>query len=262
MELKFEEQIVVFIDILGFRSLVEKSARGDEETRARLAFALSEIANLRKRTRGENFRQQEDEAGCEHLFSHAQVFSDSVILATQPDATAMNILFHELSRLFVLLMRKGIYIRGGVAVDTMSTNGSPAPCGPAVNAAYDIESKIADSPRIVCAASAVKFIEEHAPEIKGFLVHPNKEDGVWALKAIENGVQHFVKDKEAFGTDVNGHLNGNLHALVDRPREYKKIRALAQEWSDYCNPAKPCSPFEGDYRTGDYLDIIKQLSVV
>lgn len=255
--MEFENRVVVFIDILGFGQLVEASAdEPDGHASQRLGSALAIISNLKlhepDRITGVSEADPLHQAGIQ-----LQIFSDSVILSIKPDVAAIENLFHHLSSAYISLMKVGVYIRGGIAYGKISTNPS-SPCGPAVNAAYAIESKVADWPRIVLNRSMVQYCRANCSELlESPMIERHDTDGVFSLSPI----RYATESQDQFGwsicdaaPEICARLNEALRAIVDDPKVYKKIAALAEQWNFFIDPKK--SGCEGNHRTEGYVDFV------
>lgn len=130
----YEERIVAFVDILGFSSLVEKS-NTDQRVYEQIKHALDTIQEIKKRSDGTNTK--------------AATFSDSIVLSYS--ITAEKPLLNALKNLVELqfeLLRQGILVRGGVAKGPVR-HVQEMVFGPAMVAAYELESKYAVYPRII-----------------------------------------------------------------------------------------------------------------
>lgn len=252
--MKFEDRIVIFLDILGFGTLVEEAARDAQSKAAiRLDKALDIIQNLAKKNSGEDpFLKSSDPT--------IQIFSDSIILSIEPSARELKNLFLELGRLFVRLMIQGVWIRGGISFGKFSTLRQK-PCGPAVNSAYQIESKIAGFPRLALSASMVDFCRKNDPEILDSAYVQRDEDGVFAVSPLKCAIERH----EEFGFDIRIHapeirdrLDDALQAIVDRPDQFQKIKELAERWNLIADCKKGF--FDESYRTKGYIDFVDEFN--
>lgn len=152
-----ERAVVTFIDILGFKNLVEKMS--DNE--------MSEILSIFHKYNTENPLDRYTFNNCmstEKLAFNIKTifFSDSVVRiryafdwdkGVLSDGHYMYILENELLLLADIqseLLKKGILIRGGTTIgDILYDEETNQLFGKAMNRAYELESKIANYPRIV-----------------------------------------------------------------------------------------------------------------
>lgn len=130
------EALVTFVDILGFKDIVEKKEPED----------ILKILEKVKHFNG---------SGCEvgdETEARTVQFSDSII-RVRPFGPEHDygVLYHELSDLVFLqgeLIHQGVFIRGGIAMGKVYLEGNTI-FGPAFNRAYELESRFANYPRIV-----------------------------------------------------------------------------------------------------------------
>lgn len=144
----YQESIVTFIDILGFSQLVASSRAEEIDRKLR---AVTQFA-----TPADN--EEFDEFEVETYEPTVIQFSDSVIRVRPLESPAnieyqIGILFHEILDLVHAqgeLANEGILIRGGIALGDVHIDGNTV-FGPAFVEAYNLESRIANYPRIVIA---------------------------------------------------------------------------------------------------------------
>jgi hypothetical protein len=136
--------LVAFIDILGFGSLIRESTRdaGSEETViARIWEALTEaVAQVQR------YSPQSDSEDVR--FSQ---FSDSFVISAPVGDEVHHSLFYFSSSIQAILdemLRSRLFLRGGIAIGGL-VHKDGLPFGPAMNRAYELETKVARVPRIV-----------------------------------------------------------------------------------------------------------------
>ena len=138
----YEDRVVVFIDILGFRNLVAN---------AEVSIISQAMAIIKKR-----IRRIEDIRDSPLVISQ---FSDSVIVSTPNDDNGLVHTVHWVSLLASELFLKGIWCRGAVTSGNMYHNGNVA-YGPALIDALEMECQLAVYPRILVTETiADKFVE-------------------------------------------------------------------------------------------------------
>lgn len=164
----YENRITIFLDILGFRNIVEKTESNSDF--AERIFCV--LDSMKSKTLGQemfgeaiNVEVSEEERKkvqnfmgeiSKHLMSKSTIqithFSDSIVLSvsiSDSDANGMS-LFEYLARLQYRLWRDfNILIRGGGVVDRLKHGEGGALFGPAMVKAYDLESNLAIFPRII-----------------------------------------------------------------------------------------------------------------
>jgi hypothetical protein len=136
---KYERRLVVFYDFLGWRSEII-SAGSDPKKIGRLRRMLLLHSRLLK------------------IDGPVTVttFSDNVVISTVPDKDATPIFLDAIATLQLHASAKGFLMRGGVAVGDL-IHDSEVVFGPALNRAYELESKIAIYPRIVVDDEVVRI---------------------------------------------------------------------------------------------------------
>ena len=140
LPLIYEKRIVVFLDILGFSTMIEDS-KVDTPLRRKIKRAVEIIRES----------ADTDETG-----RAVSTFSDSAVISYP---------LHKESSLFYLLIdiihlqlkigALGIMFRGGIAIGDCFHDGNII-FGPAMNEAYRLESKVAKWPRVVISEETLK----------------------------------------------------------------------------------------------------------
>ena len=244
----YQNSIVTFIDILGFRELVlkEKPVR------------ILKILNLVEYLSG----SKDDK----HEYSpFVFCFSDSIIRVRQIDSPAnkeypVGILFHELLSLLHIqgeLAHFGVLVRGGVSIGNVSVSENKV-FGPAFIDAYEIESKYAQYPRISLSTNVLRSLDDcklliahdHTiDEEKSYIRNLLRlaEDGIWFidyLYAFEREVdapelyyQFLVKHKNnilkfAHNSDESISRKGIKYTWLAQYQN-KRVDELPDEWLEH-----------------------------
>ena len=142
----YEERIVAFVDILGFSSMVEKSAE-DAEMYESIKLALETIQKVKANT---------DIKGAK-----VTTFSDSIVIS-YPTKTngSLFIILINLIHLQLNLLQQGILVRGGIAKGQVR-HVQEMVFGPAMVSAYELESKYAVYPRIIVEKEVVDWEQDN-----------------------------------------------------------------------------------------------------
>lgn len=130
MEKVYEDRVILFLDILGFRELI----RSNQEHIIMEALSIpAEIGNtksIRKSMR-------------------VSAFSDCIVVSDLVDeGRGINVIVHYASYLWLKFLAKGVLTRGGIAVGKLRHDDQVV-FGPAMNEAYELEHTVAHFPRIV-----------------------------------------------------------------------------------------------------------------
>lgn len=142
------ERIVAFVDILGFKNLVNESLYSSEAAE-RIYKALQLIYGRKQDNEADSFM------GMQKYGVEVSVFSDSIVISypLNYDGGLFFILL-DVIHLQLELACLGILIRGGIAIGLLYHNGQIV-YGPAMNQAYLLESRYAVYPRIILCEQTI-----------------------------------------------------------------------------------------------------------
>ena len=152
--IKYEDSIVIFLDILGFKSLIdasysEKNKKTNNKVIANLYDGIQTIRSILKIDEPENH-------GSKYFIVN---FSDSIVISfpyNKPDAL-FNTLF-QIQGLLINLTHRGIIVRGGITRGPIYTDKeSQIIFGPGLVDAYLLESKAAHYPRVILDREIVEI---------------------------------------------------------------------------------------------------------
>ena len=164
----YENRIVAFIDILGFKEIVERSAR-DNSVLSKLYSALNTFKskeNIQEEW-GLDLMEIEEDAqkkgvGTFDIRNSVRVtcFSDSIVISatyTEEDIhQVVSSLIGHISFLGAKLLSEGILLRGGMANGQLYHDQHGTVVGKGMIDAYLIESNLAKMPRIVLSPQLIK----------------------------------------------------------------------------------------------------------
>ncbi|TXH33127.1 MAG: hypothetical protein E6Q98_22995 [Rhodospirillaceae bacterium] len=231
---QYENRVVAFVDILGFKGLVEEADK-NEEKRTALIEVLGNIndVSLPWKTDGTTDLQ-------------TQNFSDSLILSARNDSQGLWHILFVLDHLAGKLLRMGVLVRGGVTIGPMYHDDKIV-FGRGVNKAYALESTIAKYPRVILGASAKKAAERYASEdeVADALHHARivrDRDGVWYLNYLlmlatynsQGPVDEAAKRHTLFkdGCKIQKIIQSRIDEMIEAPDVYAKWEWLAQYWNN------------------------------
>ena len=231
----FEERFVVFIDILGFRSMVKAASRDPDGMIAkRVDTALEIIQDMQL--------LGTDEVDAQHGIDgfHSHIFSDCIVMSVAPDSFAVSKLFIRLAKLTIKLMEHGVWIRGGMSKGLISKRIN-TPWGPAIVEAYKVESEVAKYPRLALSKSALDFIHNHMnKKHEDGLIVRDSDDGVWSLSpitwALRSSYGHPPMLTEQLAMRIKENLDEVHKETVDNPGVFQKIDWLCDHWSKHITP--------------------------
>lgn len=130
----YEERLVLFLDILGFREIIADT-RSNPEILKRILGAIDEIGEFRQPNVHESKRVSQ--------------FSDSIVVSFAiSEESAVFWLVNDLALTIINLVDAGFLVRGGVTVGDLIHTGHYL-VGPALVRAYEMESRLAVNPRVI-----------------------------------------------------------------------------------------------------------------
>jgi hypothetical protein len=161
-----EYSLVAFLDILGYREML-KADVGSNETRFRERLTRS-------------FRMFEEMNTATYKY---EAISDSIFISCSERGRAPQFV-QLLRRLFLAFLEESLLVRGGISYGRHFRSNSIT-YSPALAKAYDLESRVADVPRIVVDDNIVDMFPtlEHDCEVlrsgRSWFVNPAPPD-VWS----------------------------------------------------------------------------------
>jgi hypothetical protein len=162
-----EERYVAFLDLLGFKWLVEIAERDPAERRR-----LREVLVLVRDTLGEN----------PHLGFRRNHFSDSIVLSVKRTAEGLWEMFQAISMLTCNLLQFDVLVRGGLTAGPAHHSADFA-YGTAVSRAVVIESEVAKNPMTLLSQEVLDDARQYGTHHMGWLVD---YEGQWFV--------HYLKD--------------------------------------------------------------------
>lgn len=145
--LKYENRVVLFLDILGFRNHIFNSIH-DKNTFNNICQVIEKINTYQDKFGKIPFRE-------------VTTFSDSIVISYPIDNMFLKRILHEIRDLVLILLEYDFVCRGGIGFGELYHKGSVV-FGPAMAKAYELESKHAIFPRvIICNEDVVKYSLNH-----------------------------------------------------------------------------------------------------
>lgn len=146
---QYEERLILFIDFLGFKEIVGKTA-SDPAALTRLIDALNDIGRM----------------GEHGTFSSQRVtqFSDSVVLSyAANEESGAFWMINEIALSVMMLAQRGYLLRGALTVGLLYHEDRHV-VGPAMVRAVEIESKVACFPRVIVDPDVINLARRHRRE--------------------------------------------------------------------------------------------------
>lgn len=167
----YEDRVVAFVDILGFRSLVANLPESPS-LHKHLHGALSTIKSMKSFAGDSRTAQKELETS---------VFSDSIVISGPP--SELFTVIWTCVGLQAKLLAFGVLTRGGISRGP-TYHQEDLLYGEGMIKAYDLESKSAIYPRVVVDPTLVKEL----PEIHRSMLLNRDTDGLWHTDPFSFGV--------------------------------------------------------------------------
>ena len=144
--INYENRVVLFLDILGFKSIIDKTCNSSGED---IPENINELYNVLN-SMTEDFVINEKRTS-----KIVTQFSDSIVISFKEDEKeGIFILFEEIQNLIVKLLSKRIICRGAISYGKLIHNKDMI-FGPALVDAYETETKAAMYPRVILDKSIV-----------------------------------------------------------------------------------------------------------
>ncbi len=244
---KYQDCIVSFIDILGFKNIVE-----DE--------SVEKIVTILNRMK--SFKPEENAYPADHSGSKPYGFtmSDAIVRILPLDFKyrdgALAWELYELLLAQIELLELGVLIRGGVTIGKayIGKNGDGPIFGPGIIRAYEIENKKATFPRIVLDNNVIKNFKENErlrsqdnsfevelKIIKRFIKTDDKEVNFIDYLS-DRHVGEYNSEYSDYYTFLQNHANlirENLEKYKNtKPEVYKKYEWLASYHEETIAPQR------------------------
>jgi hypothetical protein len=255
---KYEERYVAFVDILGFRGIIDRITKGAWAPEVVLAL-------LRKVHEPPRLDKPNPELGKVKIVSggfRAQSISDAVVLSADLEPWGLYHICYSISELAVTLLQEGIFIRGAITRG-MLYHDDKTVFGQGLVKAYDFESKIASVPRVVITRDVVTDIEiakrifPYDSNFRNTL--QQAEDGPMYLNVLEgianellrmaddnlNSISQLSANSRYRTIDVmRDNIQDEFDSSTDDPQVFQKIQWFAAYWNRVI-PGRIMSPITG-----------------
>ena len=147
----YENRIVLFLDILGFKKIIEETIDKENENINKTSFLIETINEMIKSA----------ELTLKETTKNVTQFSDSIVISFKEDDTKeIPKLFFNLQKLIANLLAREVLCRGAVSYGKLYHKDNLI-FGPALVDAYETESQAALYPRIILDKSVIDVMEFH-----------------------------------------------------------------------------------------------------
>lgn len=179
----YQERFVAFIDILGFKDLVERS-ENEPHLLERLVAILDEVNDYSSLQRSMDSTPNDKGKYFNGMF-RISTFSDSILISTKSDPLGLMLLLMIVTTMCNKLLHQGVLTRGAVSKGKMIHTERIA-IGDGLIKAYQLESSTAIYPRILIDDSILSDGRIKQKELRKRL--RQDFDGLWHLHIFEENV--------------------------------------------------------------------------
>ena len=199
--MKSEVRIIAFLDILGFKELIEYSERENDYTKlSNLITKSTKVFNMLNAMKDFQLTQ----------------FSDSFVLSCKSLEMGDSIVFiMHLRDLIDLFLSENILLRGGVTIGKV-IHTKKILMGPAMNRAYELESRFANCPRVIIDKDLFDYWETCLYEynVENMFTVFKDDDGLYFIDYINKG--YLLPKFSLILNKSNELLNSNIEGLVEK----------------------------------------------
>lgn len=222
-EIKYEKRIVLYLDILGFKNAVNESVT-DEEKFKKIYKALNNIYSDR-------IKNYKGPLNGVDYGTHISVFSDNIVMSDPYDREGSLYSFiYSTYWLINEILWDGFLVRGAITIGDLYHDDKVV-FGPALNKAYEMESKMAIYPRVIISAS--DLTEGLKKALYGDVEEETKYLD-YVLSVDEDGfafVNNFTKHHEFDDNEAYINLLIKLRAIIVEGLQNTNLNIRAKyEW--------------------------------
>jgi hypothetical protein len=246
----FQNRYVAFVDILGFRSIIERMREEPRPFRtirdtlkivARQATTLNKYrSEFNKQRRARLSKGGVSFVGDMHL--EMTVFSDSFVISDTSPA------WHVLAAVQAVASRfleEGILTRGGVVRGAAYHRGQVL-FGPAINEAYQLETEVARYPRIVVAPDVVQAAWGYHSGLCREKLFVEDADGCWFINVLSPKLSDWdplsdestERDERSYRRRIRCMLIDLMDRSTGKPAHRSKVAWLIHQFNAQATNAK------------------------
>lgn len=240
IDLKYKEKVIAFLDIMGFKNIVNKPEPGFEKELIATLIELKGMEDSRKSLAGEPFNH----------YKQMTAFSDSIVISydvSYPGAIFEILL--DIIRMQIELSFIGLLFRGGVTIGEVFHDGGVV-VGPGMVQAYELENKLAIYPRIIVDPILIEKAAKN-PE-KANNVEQELEYINGLLRKCENN--YYYTDFLNMSTEleyVYDEFLYKMRAIIEKGLSETNLIVISKyEWlKNYYNEIVGANNYGGRYRS-------------
>lgn len=209
--MKYENRIVLFLDILGFKNIIDKTVNKEKDIEENIEKLYNNLTLIKvflvEKLKQENLFFDNrtlirDSQFTENNFSlQVTQFSDSIIISFQNDNNDTLLrLIRAIQELIIKLANEGILSRGAISYGKLIHNDKLI-FGPALNDAYETETRAAIYPRIIMDKSIIEL--GNKGQLKIFEKEKKiKEDLIFSYLNKDSDDKYYI---DYFPTDIGSY---------------------------------------------------------
>jgi hypothetical protein len=222
---EYSDRYCAFVDILGFRQLVESLSKDPQNVRT--------LRALLQKVHGR---------GATKKLVRAQSISDAVALSTELNMEGLGELMQVLMTLAVDLLCEGFFVRGAVVKGPLYHDERMV-FGKALVDAYRYESEVARYPRIIVVRDVRNEIVEQTPAMMNII--KQSDDGPMFLdvlgpvaevgrkaKSTNVSLDEYERGLHKRFLGIKNKLQSLYEQAMDTPRHFEKVRWFANYWNE------------------------------
>lgn len=250
--MKYENRIVLFLDILNFKNLVDATVdSNDRDIEVKIKELHDAVSDLRQGVM--------NPISLSNKYSRRVTqFSDSLVISIKEDDNQEQWLFFEdILQLIVNLSLRGIFCRGAISQGKLF-HDSKVVFGPALIDAYLTESKAALYPRVIFDRSIVEKINGEINVDRSLQYRTDTDDKIYL--DYFGGPRHLMKGENEF---IKIHLLNLRKQIIDglrfkNPDIKIKYGWMKNKYNRAVDDIKSMPPFYGIFNQ-DNLKLLKKI---
>ncbi len=205
MNEEYENRVVCFLDILGFKKYVEESVSDNSKLKT-----ILNVINILNKYKSD----KENDTGIVHDSIIVSQFSDSIVISfliTEKDQLVLAL--YDLQEMIFELLELDVLLRGGIAYGKL-IHTNKILFGPALHEAYNLESKIAIYPRIIISKRLInEYLKQNNEEfsrnfesnhIENLLI--KCDDGYFFIDYFSS-IEQLLDNKQYYDRYLNNLIN-------------------------------------------------------
>jgi hypothetical protein len=249
--MEYENRLVAFIDILGFKEMVRESENNPSKIEL-LNFVLNYLKDLEVPEKWDlklvEIEEDAQKRGIDKFDirekTNCTSFSDSIVVSVKVDSNINEMastLIVNLAKMGAILFERGVLFRGGLTLGNIIHNQNGTVFGQGLIDAYILESKYAKYPRIIISDKLLKKLN--------YPVLEERERSVYHqyIERFEDGCvgfhqMIFFEVIQSWSNMIKGRLVSSLDTIrkviidgldtsFERPKVYEKYKWLQEQYN-------------------------------